>query len=468
MLAALIAACIAVFVAVGALASRRVRSSADYAVARGGFGTLVVAATVFSTWFGAETVLGIPAVFLKEGVGGLAADPFAAVGCLVLVALVFARPLFRLDVITLGDFFRARFDRKCDVLLSSCIAFSYLGWMAAQLVALGVAFSVLSGGAIPLPVGIVAGAIIVLAYAMWGGMWSVALTDLVQAAVIVAGMGYVAYAFAEAAGGFSRVVETAAEGGRLTFPWPSDLKGWLALISASSIVLLGSVPQQDVLQRVRSARSEGIAVRGALLGAAAYFCVAAIPMFLVSAATLIDPAQVTHLLERDSQLILPTLVLERTPLLVQALFFGALLSAIFSTASGAMLAPAVAIAENLVRPLLRDRSDAMALRTMRLTVLVLAVAVTAMALISRQSIYELVNNSGKVVLATAFVPLAAGLFWKRATASGAWWSALGGLGVWLLAEWLAPEATVPPVLAGFIVSAAVMGAVSGMGFLPRK
>jgi Na+/proline symporter len=448
LLAACIAAYVALFVAVGAFASRRVRSASDYAIARGGFGTMVVAATVFTTWFGAETVLGIPAVFLKEGVSGLAADPFAAVGCLVLVALVFARPLFRLNVITLGDFFRERFDRRTDVLLSSCIAFSYFGWIAAQLVALGVVFEVISAGAIAEPLGIVMGAAIVLGYTMWGGMWSVALTDFVQAAVIVAGLGYVAYAVAQVAGGAPRVLEAAASGGRLTFAWPTDAKGALALVSASFIVLLGSVPQQDVLQRVGSARDEGTAVRAALIGAGVYFCVAAIPMFLATAATLVDPALVGRLLDRDPQLILPTLVLERTPLLVQALFFGAL------------LAPAVMIAENLVRPLTKRADDAAALRTMRTTVLVLAIAVTAMALVSRQSIYDLVNNSGKVVLATSFVPLTAGLFWRRATAQAAWWSALAGLAVWLAAEGLAPEATLPPVLAGFFASAAVMAVTS--------
>jgi SSS family solute:Na+ symporter len=458
-LAACVAAYVALFIAVGLAASRRVRNAADYAVARGGFGTAVVAATVLATWFGAETVLGIPAVFVKEGVGGLAADPFAAVGCLVLVALVFARPLFRLDVITLGDFFRERFDRRTDVLLSACIAFSYLGWIAAQLVALGVAFEVISGGAIPTPAGIVGGALIVLAYTMWGGMWSVALTDFVQAIVIVAGLAFVAWVMADEAGGAARVLDAAAAGGRLSFPWPGDLKGALALISTVSIVLLGSVPQQDVLQRVKSARDESTAVRATLLGAGMYLVVACVPMFLMTAATLIDPARVSARLGEDAQLILPTLVLERTPVYVQALFFGALLSAIFSTASGALLAPAVTIAENLVRPLLRDPSDRAVLRTMRLTLAALAVAVTAMALLSGQSIYELVNNSGKVVLASTFVPLAAGLFWQRATARGAAWSAWAGLAAWLAGEWLAPDAAVPPVLAG--LAASLLGMAAG-------
>jgi Na+/proline symporter len=315
---------------------------------------------------------------------------------------------------------------------------------------------------VPLPAGIVLGAMVVLAYTVWGGMWSVALTDFVQAIVIVCGLGYVAYAVAQAAGGAGRVMEAAAAGGRLSFAWPADLKGMLGLAASASIVLLGSVPQQDVLQRIRSARDERTAVNATLLGAALYFAVACVPMFLMSAATLIDPASVERLGAGDSQLILPTLVLDRTPLAVQALFFGALLSAIFSTASGALLAPAVTIAENLVRPWMCEPDDRAVLRAMRLTVLALAAAVTAMALLSRQSIYDLVNNSGKVVLATSFVPLAAGLFWRRATADAAFASAISGLVVWLGAEALAPDAVMPPVLAGLLAGTAAMAAVTAL------
>jgi len=121
-----------------------------------------------------------------------------------------------------------------------------------------------------------------------------------------------------------------------------------------------------------------------------------------------------------------------------------------------LLAPAVTVAGNLVRPLLRDPDDRTLLRAMRVTVLLLAVVVTAMAVLSQQSIYDLVNNSGKVVLAAAFVPLAAGLFWRGATARGAWWSALGGLAAWIACEGLAPEATLPPALAGLLASGAGM------------
>ncbi len=138
-------------IGVGLYAATRVRGAADFAVAGRRFGAPVVTATVFATWFGAETVLGIPATFLKEGLRGLVADPFAAVACLVLVGVVFARPFFRMEGLTLGDYFRARYNRSAEVALTLCIAFSYLGWIAAQFVALGLAFNVLSAGSSSTP-----------------------------------------------------------------------------------------------------------------------------------------------------------------------------------------------------------------------------------------------------------------------------------------------------------------------------
>jgi SSS family solute:Na+ symporter len=104
-------------------------------------------------------------------------------------------------------------------------------------------------------------------------------------------------------------------------------------------MMLGSIPQQDVFQRVQSAKSEKIAVWGSVLGGALYFAFAFVPMFLAYSATLIDPAMVARLINTDSQMILPELVLSKAPLVAQILFFGALLSAIKSCASATLLAP---------------------------------------------------------------------------------------------------------------------------------
>jgi Na+/proline symporter len=290
-------------------------------------------------------------------------------------------------------------------------------------------------------------------------MWSVALTDFFQAIVIIAGLVYVAFVLGSLAGGPAAVLAQAASGERLRFLPEASPHAVLAWITASLVIVLGSVPQQDVLQRVKSARTGSQAVRGSAAGGAIYFAVAFVPIFLACAAALIDPRLVDELAARDPQLILPTVILQRTPLAVQALFFGALLSAILSTAGGALLAPAVTLAENVVRPLARVHDERSLLWTLRLTVVVLGLAVLAMALASNRSIYELVNDSGKVVLVSSFVPLAAGLFWKRATRNGAHASIVLGLAAWIGLEMAAPDATVPPALAG--LAASVLGMLLG-------
>ena len=123
MLAGLVLLYLAASAAIGFYAAARVRGAKDFALADGRFNSVVVAATVFATWFGAETVLGIPATFLKEGLRGIVADPFSATACLLLVAFAFARPLHRLKGLTLGDYFRERFGRPTEIALTLCIAF---------------------------------------------------------------------------------------------------------------------------------------------------------------------------------------------------------------------------------------------------------------------------------------------------------------------------------------------------------
>src|SRR6185503_9918307 len=120
----------------------------------------------------------------KSGLNGIIADPFGSSFCLVLVAVFFARAFYRMDLLTIGDFYRKRYGRTMELGTSVVIAVSYVGWTAAQLTALGLAFWILSDGAISLQNGIILGALITLAYTVWGGMWSVAFTDLFQSVMI--------------------------------------------------------------------------------------------------------------------------------------------------------------------------------------------------------------------------------------------------------------------------------------------
>jgi Na+/proline symporter len=459
----------AVTIAIGLWAAQRVHNSRDYLVAGRSLPLYMNMATVFATWFGAETVLSVSATFSRDGLGGIVADPFGASFCLFFVALFFARAFYRMDLLTIGDFYHKRYSKSVEVVTSVAITASYLGWTSAQLTALGLVFSVLSGGAISLNTGILIGAAIVLGYTIWGGMWSVALTDLFQTVVILIGLTAVAVLVGAMAGGPHKVISAAYEAGKFEF-WPKGgTKEWLWFAAAWMTLAIGSIPQQDVFQRVTSAKDEHTAVRGSLFGGLAYLGFAFVPMFIAYSALVIDPGFGSLFAsedDREIQRILPNLILERTPMWAQVLFFGALLSAILSTSSGALIAPTALFTENVVRPFAPRLGDQQFLLLLRVVLVAFTLAALLFALNSTSTMYEMVQNAYKVTLVSCIVPLAAGIYWKRATVPGAMLAVVFGLLSWGIAELVAAEATVPPQLIGLGFS--LIGMILGSLVPARK
>ena len=270
------------------------------------------------------------------------------------------------------------------------------------------------------------------------------------------------------AGGAGKVIAATAQAGKFAF-WPEGgTKEWFAFGTAFLTLAIGSVPQQDIFQRVTSARNERIAIAGAVLGGLTYFCFVFVPIYIVRAALMLDPA-LGGLLDaqdaRDMQRILPDFVLGHTPLWAQVLFFGALLSAILSTASGAIIAPTSLCTENIVKPFYPRMSERQFMLTLRLMLVSFTLAALLFALNSKQTMYDMIQNAYTVTLVGALVPLAAGIYWKRANNTGAVLSAVAGLVSWLIAGFVAPEATLPPPLVGLAFSLA--GMVVG-SWLPRE
>jgi len=456
MLLALVVVYLLVSIGIGVAAARKVHSASDFITAGRSLPMFMVIAMVFATWFGAETVLGISATFLDEGFRGLISDPLGAAACLVLFGLVFALPLYRMKLLTLGDFFYYRFNKKTEMVLSACIMLSYLGWVSAQVTALGLVFNVLSEGSVSMTAGMVIGAGVVMIYTLVGGMWSVAVTTTVQMVVIVAGLLLVTSSATNMAGGVGEVVAAAAAEGK--FEWlPAmdliDILGWTAALFT---LALGSIPQQDVFQRVNTSKNERVAVWGTTLGGVAYFFFAAIPLLLAYSASMVDPAATETLMAEDSQLVLPSFVFNHMPFWLQVVFFGALLSVIMSTASGTLLAPSVTFTENILRNFLPNMTDKQLLLYTRLTVFVFTIMVIINAAASDGNIHAMVENAYRITLAGVFVPLTAGLFWRRASNFGCTLSIVLGLGSWLLLEILYPEIPFEPQFVGLAFSLAGM------------
>jgi Na+/proline symporter len=465
MLLALVVVYLVISIAIGLVASRKVHSASDYITAGRSLPMFMVMAMVFATWFGAETVLGISATFLDEGFRGLISDPLGASVCLVLFGLIFALPLYRLKLMTLGDFFHIRYNKRTELVLSTCIVLSYLGWVSAQVTALGLVFNVLSDGSVSMTQGMIIGATVVLVYTLFGGMWSVAVTTCVQMVVIVIGLLLVTSNASEMAGGMSTVISKAAAEGKFNWLPTLDLVDMLGWMAALFTMALGSIPQQDVFQRVNTSKNETVAVWATTAGGIAYFFFAAVPLYLAYSASLVDPELTSRLMAEDSQLVLPTFVVVHMPFWLQAVFFGALLSVIMSTASGTLLAPSVTFTENVLKNFKPDMTDEQLLRYTRYTVFVFTLLVVANAVLSSSDIHAMVENAYRITLAGVFVPLTAGLFWSRASNLGATLSMALGLGSWLFLEIFIPDVPFEPQLVGLFLS--LIGMIVGSYLSPN-
>jgi len=440
-------------IAIGLWAAKRVKNTADFAIAGRHLPLIMIVTTTFATWFGSETVLGIPAKFVQGGLNGVVEDPFGAGTCLILVGLFFAAKLYKMTLLTISDYYRERYGRVIEVVCSLIIILSYLGWVSAQVTALGLVFNLLSAGAISVPLGMVLGTASILAYTLFGGMWSVAVTDFIQMIILVVGLSIIAMFAADQAGGADKVIALATSKELFNFLPEPSASAVIAFIAAAITMMFGSIPQQDVFQRVMSAKDVSAATRGPVIGGACYILFAFVPMFLVTSALIIMPEQAATLIKEDPQKVLPTLVLEKMPFVMQVLFFGALLSALKSTASATLLAPSVTFVENIWRQFMPRVSDKQELWTMRVAVLVFSVCVLAYAIaLQGTPIYDMVSGAYQVTLVGAFVPLVSGLYWKKASTQGAIFSIILGIVTWALFLATPAGQTFPAQLAGFLMA----------------
>jgi solute:Na+ symporter, SSS family len=444
--------------AVGVWAGRRVHNTADFAIAGRSLPLIMVVTTTFATWFGAETVMGIPAKFVQGGLNAIVEDPFGAGMCLVLVGLF---------LLTIGDFYRQRFGRGVEIFCSLAIILSYLGWVAAQITALGLVFSVLTNGAMSPSVGMVIGTLAVLIYVVIGGFMAVAWTDFIQMIVLVVGLSAIAWFAADLAGGADVVLNLAASKELWNF-WPApSFTDMVFFLAAALTMMLGSIPQQDVFQRVMSAKDARTAQRGAVIGGISYILFAFVPMFIVLAAVAVMGNSALELAQNDYQRVLPAFIMGHMPLVMQIFFFGALLSAIKSTSSATLLAPSTSFVENILKQIRPGMTDKQQLLAMRVTIVVFAACVLLYAIAMQGTpIYELVSAAYQVTLVGAFVPLVMGLYWKGATTQGAIFSIFAGVFTWVL---FFPQITTwgeafPGQLAGLI--AAFVGLFAG-SLLPQ-
>ena len=406
---------------IGLYASRRVKDPADFIVAGKRLPLLLCTATLSATWFGGGICIGAASAAYRGGLLGVIADPFGAALCLFLAGLFYVRLLRRMGLMTIASFFTSRFGRRAGLLASLCTIPAYVGWVGSLLLAFGRILQSLTG--IDPSTGIWIAAAIVLVYTWAGGMWAVTLTDFVQVIVLVLGLFILTPILLNEMGGWQTIVAQIPQERFDLYPQNGNASTWFSYARDWLVIGLGNLAGQDLIQRSLSSRDERVAYRSAYLAGLLYITVGLLPVFLGLAGAVILPDLA------DPDLVMMALAMQYLPDLALVLFMGALVSALLSSADSALLAPASVIGWDLLHYFKPDADERLSLRLTRLAVLCLGLLSVAIAL-HASSIYDLMVDSWSVLLASLFVPLTAGLWWRQSNGPGALASILVGFSAW--------------------------------------
>jgi len=400
--------------------SRRNRNEEDYLLAGRSLGPWMTMFAVFATWFGAETCIGAAGEAYQHGLSGVIADPFGYTIGIVLTGLFFAAALWKRGLLTLADLFRNRYGTGVERLTALIMIPASVMWAAAQVRAFGQVLSSVSE--LGLFVAITFAAAVVIAYTVVGGMWANAVTDLVQGIVMVAGIVLLGVVFV-AGGGFDKLAALPPERFDLLHE-----RSWADALNTLAVPIFSTIAAQELAARVLASRSPQVARGATAVAGVVYLAIGLIPVLIgLGAAAHIGAGQ-------DHEQVLSLFAQQQLPLPLYILFLGALVSAILSTLSGALLVAGALAGHNLIKPLAPNMSEAAKLRTDRAAVLIFGVVAYAIAL-SSESVYELVQQSSALgssgILVMMLFALWGGRFGGRASAYAA---LLAGTGVWLVGE----------------------------------
>lgn len=409
----------------------RIDDTEDFVVAGRRLGPGLATATLLATWFGAGTLMTAADEVRGQGVRAATLDPVGAGLCLLIAGWLFAPRLWRERLLTLPELFERRYSRRERRVAGALMVPTYLGWIAAQFVALAHLLQVFFG--IDLALGIVLVAAVGIAYTTLGGMWAVALTDAFQIVLAIVGLLAIAVAVlwslgeGDAVAGFERLGhETPAA----MLDWLPDggadpIAPWLGVLAAGA---LGNLASQDLFSRVFAARSERTARFACYAAGLAYLSLGLVPVALGLAGRLIfgEPGEGT-IAALGASFLHPVAAIG---------FLVTLCSVVMSTIDSALLAPAVVLVADVFAA---DRRSERELRAMQWAVVGTGAAATALAF-AGESAYSLLESSYELGMVALLVPLGFAVFAPRGSPAVPLLTMLGATGLWLIHRALGAEA----------------------------
>lgn len=405
--------------ALATCAKNKVRNETDFIAAGRRLPTVFTSATLFATWFGAGTLLTATDAIYEHGLALSALEPFGAGACLLLAGIFFARPLWKMKILTVPDLFGKKFGVRAEKMSATLLIPGYFGWIAVQITALSGIIHLFFGCDMYLAMfGVTAFA---TTLACLGGMWSITITDLVQMIFVLVVITVLAFVVVSMVGEgkFMFGIENIVAQSQQTVSKFSPLFSFNLFVIAA----LGNLPGQDLAQRIFSAKSEHVAMRSCIIAGIFYVIFGSISILLGLAARTLLPSGIAHS-------VIPHLAKYVLSPTLAVLLLLAIISIIISTMDSAMLATSSIISHNLLKPKLKNSSFS-TVALCRMSVIGVAFFSLMLAFVGKNA-YVLLEQSYGISLACLFAPFAIGVYSKYGDEYAAITSMIVGMSVWLL------------------------------------
>lgn len=406
-----IAVYIAGMLGVGWIGLRLAKTKSDYLVAGRRLGFLMYSGTMSAVVLGGASTVGGVKLGYTYGISGAWLVLAIGVGILLLHA-VFARRLVRLKVYTVGEMLDLRYGGSTSA-ISGIVMWGYtLMLTVTSTLAFATIFKVLFN--LPNWAGIAIGGAIVVLYSVLGGMWSITLTDIAQFVVKTIGILAILLPVAiSSAGGFSGM---AAKLDASYFSFTSI--GGSTIVTYFVVYTFGLLIGQDIWQRVFTARTPGIATAGGITSGV--YCV----VYALAGALIGTAAKALYPDVASAQDAFATIVERLLPAGVRGLVLAAALSAMMSTASGALIACSTTTTSDLLSKLGLRKEDG-AVHRNRITTLVLGLLAIGIAMLV-DDVVNALTIAYDILVGGLLVAIVGALFWKRGTRAGAYASMIVG------------------------------------------
>lgn len=403
---------------------KEIRTAEDLILAGRNMPLILAIFTMSATWVGGGYINGSAEYTSSAGLVWVQA-PWGYACSLIIGGLFFARKMRRYQFTTLLDPIRQRFGIRMGVVLSLPAITAEIFWTAAILTALGTTFGVVLG--LDFNTSIVIAAAVGIAYTAIGGLWAVALTDMVQLLLLLGGLTLVIPFALSEVGGFDAVVETYRSNkghlSRLFPPWdgwrdPAWGNSYWLWWDSMLLLVFGGVPWQVYFQRVLAAKTENTAMWLSILAGVVCMVVAFPAILIGMIGDVVSWEAMGMSPPEDSALILPYVIRYMTPPLVAIIALGAVAAAVMSSVDSSILSAASVASWNIYRPVWKPDISGEALsRVLRRVIWIVGIAATLLAL-QVKSVYALWFLCSDFVYAILFPQLVTALFDPKANRYG--------------------------------------------------